>query len=362
MLIIVACKSSDSASLKRFSPASGFVVMHGRTLTAPDSSIVLIGSASFIEYRFSGTASAVWLKNIADGDDYNYVAAELDDQYIGRWKITGDSAVRFPLKASSSQEHTVRIFKATEAANGQVVVTGIEAHALLSLPAATHKKIEFIGNSITCGMANDTKDIPCGKGRWYDQHNAYWAYGPRVARALQTDFMLSSVSGIGIYRNWNSDGPVMPQVYESAFLSVDSSVKWHFDRYVPDVVSIALGTNDFSDGDGIKERLPFDSAAFIEQYVRFIGRLYSLYPHSQFVLLNSPMVPGSKGVLLDTCLNSIAAQIALAFPARKPVAVFHFKPMSPKGCSSHPDIDDHAIMANELIPFFRMLLQGSDSK
>ena len=104
--------------------------------------------------------------------------------------------------------------------------------------------IEFIGNSITCGAAADPSEVPCGSGEYHDQHNAYYAYGPRVARALNTNFLLSSVSGAGIYRNWNSDGPALPLLFEQSDLRENSSRPWNFDLYSPDIVSIALGTND----------------------------------------------------------------------------------------------------------------------
>ncbi len=74
----------------------------------------------------------------------------------------------------------------------------------LKVPAAS--LIEFIGNSITCGAAADPSEVPCGTGVYHDQHNAYYAYGPRVARALAANYIVRSVSGSGIYRNWNSDG------------------------------------------------------------------------------------------------------------------------------------------------------------
>ena len=52
------------------------------------------------------------------------------------------------------------------------------------IPNSNAPLIEFIGNSITCGAAADVSEVPCGSGVDYDQHNAYYAYGPRVARML----------------------------------------------------------------------------------------------------------------------------------------------------------------------------------
>src|ERR1700729_3088658 len=65
-------------------------------------------------------------------------------------------------------EHLVTICKATEGI-GWVEFEGVYADALLPAPALPDRKIEFIGNSITCGFGNDTSGIPCGQGEWYDQ-------------------------------------------------------------------------------------------------------------------------------------------------------------------------------------------------
>jgi hypothetical protein len=81
---------------------------------------------------------------------------------------------------------------------------------------------------------------------------------------------MSSGSGIGIYRNWNSDGPSMPQVYEKLDFQEKSSQLWDFKAYSPQVVSIGLGTNYLSAGDSKNLRPPLDSARYVSSYLQFI--------------------------------------------------------------------------------------------
>ena len=125
-------------------------------------------------------------------------------------------------------------------------------------------------------MGMDTSEIPCGSGVWYDHHNAYLAYGPLIARELNADWLLSSVSGIGMFRNWNSPGPTMPEVYQNLYLNTDSTVVWNAQTYIPDLISICLGTNDFSDGDGSYERTDLDSATFVNRYIQFVKFIRNL--------------------------------------------------------------------------------------
>ncbi len=49
---------------------------------------------------------------------------------------------------------------------------------LVTIKPEKRKKIEFIGNSITCGAQSDPSDIPCDEGEYMDHQYAYLAYGP----------------------------------------------------------------------------------------------------------------------------------------------------------------------------------------
>jgi lysophospholipase L1-like esterase len=286
------------------------------------------------------------------------VLVELDSQDKGRIKVDGNTAKPYTIKATTNNSsHLLRLFKATESHNGVVVLTGIQGNGITAADHPTRKKIEFIGNSITAGMSSDPREFPCGTGTWYDQHNAYLAYGPRVARAIGIDFMVSAVSGIGIYRNWNTLAPTMPQVYESAYLEIDSAQRWDFTKYTPDIVTICLGTNDFSDGDGKAPRLPFDSAVYIKTYIDFLGNIYKHYPSTQIALLTSPMLGGEKRDLMFACLQTVKGKVKERYASKLPIEIFQFNPMIPKGCGYHPDINDHEILAKEIEPFLRNLLK-----
>lgn len=315
---------------------------------------VLISAASMVEIAFSGDSCQILLNKTNPSGERSYVSIELDGAYMGRIMLDQNSSTPYTVKADTeAKEHQLKIYKATEAQNGNVIFGGVRAQTLYQLPKSPTKYIEFIGNSITCGMGIDWKEIPCDSGSWYDQHNAYWAYGPRVARALDAQFVLSAVSGIGMYRNWNGEGPDMPEVYDNLYLNTENKAKWNPKKHNPDLVSICLGTNDFSDGDGTNERKPFDPRLFVNEYVAFVKRIYKRYPGTQVCLLTSPMVSGEKGKLFLDCLKSVKAKISKDLPDNKEIAIYNFDSVVPHGCSYHPDKDDHDKMAKLLIPFYK---------
>lgn len=330
----------------------------GRVDVQKENKVVLIGTASSVSFNFTGNECAVSLQSIDSWEHQNYIVLELDGKYLGKYTVQKGAPQSFPVKVTSNKKvHNLKIYKATEATMGNVVFLGTTAK-LTTIKAKKKKKIEFIGDSITCGAANDPSEIPCDKGEYFDHHNGYFAYGPILSRTIDVDYLLSSVSGIGIYRNWNDQGPevpIMPAVYENLYLTKDTSKPKYDFAFQPEIISIALGTNDFSNGDGKKERSHFDPENYVSNYVNFIKMLYKHNPNAQLVLTNSPMVNGEKAVIFENCLSKIKAEFD-ADKIHKPILIFKFKPMTPSGCSGHPNIAEHKIMAAEYGPFLKKLL------
>jgi hypothetical protein len=112
-----------------------------------------------------------------------------------------------------------------------------------------------------------------------------------------------------------------------------------------------------SNGDGKKVRLPFDSAKFVNNYIKFVELVKSKYPISQITLLSSSIVTAARRITLQNCLTDVKYKIDSLYPSDKPIALYFFKEMKGRGCTGHPSVEDHAILAEELIPFFKNLLK-----
>ena len=330
----------------------------GRVEKLPNNNVVLIGTASSVAFNFTGTECTITLQSVDSWEHHNYVSLVLDGKYIGKLRIEKGAPQSFPVKVTSDKkEHTLEIYKTTEAQSGGVLFAGTTAK-LTSITSKKKKKIEFIGDSITCGAASDPSDVPCDKGEYFDHHNGYYAYGPVLSREIGVDYLMSSVSGIGMYRNWNDenkDEGIMPDVYGNLYLTKDNSKPKYEFAFQPDIISIALGTNDFSGGDGKKERLPFNAEKYVSNYINFIKMLYKHNPNVQIVITNSPMVGGDRGVIFEDCLKKVKAAFD-GDKTHKSIQIFKFKPMTPNGCSGHPDVADHKVLADEYAPFLKKLL------
>lgn len=351
VIILYGCKPEQPPQNQYYESQDNVFTYSGRTLKSSEGT-KLITSASSVRATVYGDTVTVFLKS--DDSIHHYVAVELNKDYMGRFRIYKDT-LKFHLPQKDSA-NTISIYKETEAANGAIIFNGFRAKRVEKASEKKRVKIEFIGDSITCGMGADTSKIGCEEGEWFDQHSAYMSYGPRVARALGVDYEVNCVSGMGIYRNWNDENePVLPEVYPYLHLNGEHGKRAEIDKEnAPELVSIALGTNDFSFGDGEKERLPFNAETFKKNYTEFVEMIFKIYPATSIALISSPMVAQEEGGhLLD-----ILKEIKNKFPDR-PIEVFEFKTMNLQGCFNHPSVAEHEIISEKLIPFYKKMLNNN---
>ncbi len=295
----------------------------------------------YIKAKFKGSVCEL-LVNDQElwGKNHNYIEIQIDNNKPFKIQTTGKENRLVVADKLSQGEHIITICKNTESNIGYLEFIGLRCAALLPLPPKPARKIEFIGNSITCGASTDLSDIPCGKGVWQDQHNAYLSYGPTVARKLYAQWVLSAVSGIGLIHSCCGLPITMPQVFDKIELRGDS-LQWDFKRYQPDVVTICLGQND-----GLQ-----DSIKFCGAYVDFISRLRTFYPSAEFILLSSPMGDAKLTAMLKNYLAGITRKVKAK--GDKKLSTYVYKKQYRNGCDSHPDLAEHKQIADELGSFIK---------
>jgi hypothetical protein len=348
--------SSFMADLTTYPANDERIHIMGRHEVDSNGSIKFGASGVSFYFRFEGTTLEIELEDeFRYGNANNIFTVILNGEETHRFKIQPGQS-RFTLANDlKSAEHELILVKTTEGANGWTRLKSIRTEKLLESKPLPNRYIEFIGDSITSGMAADERFVKCGEGDWMDQHNSWSSYGSIIARNLNAQFMLTSVSGMGMHRNWNAPAPVMPDRYESIFSDpADSLTKWDFSQFKADVVVIALGTNDFSDGDRPDPRPAPVADEFKSQYLNFLIAIRQKYPLARILMLNSPLIDPHRNELLTQWLIELKAERAAAGDPN--VYVFEFKEQYPSGCSGHPNLVEHAAMAELLIPVVGSLL------
>ncbi|THD69854.1 hypothetical protein E7Z59_05875 [Robertkochia marina] len=333
-----------------------FFTTFGRTTTAADGSIELISPASAV--RFQARGGALHIRMRTPGNDHAYVLVTVNGEPENKYKIKGKGLTA--VEVGFEDENTwyeIGIHKLTEAHNGAIVFIDADAQQIKESVYKKDLQIEFIGNSITCGYGADTADIPCGTDVNYDQHNAWKGYAVQVANSIDADYNLSAISGIGIYRNYRADRKeVMPDVYGNLYLDEGRRARWNQEGWDPDIVSVCLGTNDFSKGSDPENRAPFDPEKFTAAYIRFLEELDRRYPDAAFGLLTSPMLDAEQNRILSDCLFRVKDH----FGSSEVIEVFEFRDRYISGCAGHPDLKEHELMAQQLQPFYRSLLNNRE--
>ena len=352
----ISCKPAPM-KLDTFPAYYPRLLWYGRTLENNAGHRALVGSASSLKFRFFGDSAIVWMQNVSPNGNPNYITLIVDGKRHDRMAITSDTMTAFNMPITTKAEtHDIEIYKETEPYCGQVLISAVEAFGMGEFPWPRMKQIEFIGNSIMAGMGADTNIAPCGEGNWCAQHNAYDAFGPQIARALDCRYIITAVSGMGMYRNWNTDGPVMKDVYESMKLSPDATTeRFVYGAYKPDLIITCVGSNDLSDGDGVTPRLPFDSTKFINAYLDFMMMIHAQQPQAKWLLLNGPVNEPAKDEMFRACLKSVQQQAAAKMPGIM-VDTFFFELLEAAGCDGHPDVAQHTAMAIQLTTKVKSML------
>ncbi|GAB3412794.1 hypothetical protein GCM10027516_01110 [Niabella aquatica] len=296
---------------------------------------------AYFEFAFTGdTCRLILADELRYGVQHNYIEIQLDNEPALRLRLQSNRDTITLIPILKKKKHTLLVAKNTEASIGYIDVIGVQASAIAFHKSSGNCLIEFIGDSITCGASADTSLVKCGAGRWEDQHNAYMAYGPVTARKLHADWILSSVSGIGLMHSCCNMTILMPQVFDKIDTGKDS-VQWDFKRYTPRVVAICLGQND-----GIQ-----DAGAFEKKYVAFTRQVRLYYPQATIVLMTSPMADERLKFFMAQRLKNV--ELELRRNGDNNITYFVFKGRYISGCDYHPSVNEHSQIAAELATFFQ---------
>jgi lysophospholipase L1-like esterase len=316
------------------------VLLIGRFDTSDSAGPKFAWSATTIKANFEGTDISVNLKSNGD----NWFNVIIDN--VVRTPVNITSSTSMPMLLASgltSGTHSVELVRRTEAWVGEVQFLGFSVSdgKLLSPPSAASRRIEFIGDSITCGYGNE------GTSQYQSfttkNENAYLTYGSVTARALDADQITVAWSGKGVVRNYGGDTTeMMPEIY-SRILPYNTTLTWDARQWIPQAVVINLGTNDFSTG------VP-DKTEFTTTYSKLARQIRSQYSDAHIYCALGPMLNGDNLINARNYLNMVVEQLQAAGDSK-----IHFIEFAMQdgtlgyGEDWHPSIATHAQMANQLV-------------
>ncbi|MEN8904678.1 MAG: SGNH/GDSL hydrolase family protein [Clostridiales bacterium] len=298
-------------------------------------------SASTIKANFIGTSIGIKIKRYNTWHE-NFLGAIVDGGELIKLKIDEDGIFEIKTKLSKKR-HTIEIIKMDEGMSGDLQFLGfeIENGKLLNPPKDSKRKIEFIGDSITCGYGIETDDPEAPWGS--NLCNTYTAYPAITARNLEADFSTICWSGTGIYRNWEGKKEEVMPIYYWRTLSKDPENLWNFKGKDPQILVINLHTNDFSVG------IP-DRKEFTDSYKNFINEIRKEYKCTYIYCVVGGMIYGDKLISAREYVeNGVVGDLNNS--GDKKIGYFEFSGYKEEygfGGGWHPSSVQHQIMADEL--------------
>lgn len=294
-----------------------------------------------------------------DGDaNINYFEVLVDGESKGRIEIKHGRHSYDLTKFLAEGKHELALFKRTESFVGICGFHGFKGQGdFFELVENEKLRLEFIGNSITCGYGNglSVPMPPEGNpttGFTGINENNFLSYSSIVGRALNAEVNHVCYSGRGVFRNYDgTEDFTIPKTYHKIIPDEPGS-KWGFENWTPDVVLINLGTNDFAKD----PELPLTDSLLQETFRRFLLMIRNYYPESRVVLLGSPMItdvypPRAKHA---TRMRTIQKGLVAEFNKKGRLNYFYheFEPqLPPYGEDWHPAAHTHQKMSESLIQF-----------
>lgn len=317
------------------SAATPEVAFVGRVDRSEAGVVKFAWSGSAIRFRFEGTEATVSL------DDNGRFFTVVVDGQLGPTLATSSGPGSYKVASDLAPgEHEVSLYRRTEASFGPTRFLGLDLGAgkLLAPPKAASRRIEIIGDSITCGYGNEGPDQFCNFSA--DTENHYLTYGSIAARNLGADLITVAWSGKGVIYNYDNDkNDPLPALYDRT-LPADPGSAWDF-SWQPDAVVINLGTNDFStDGDP-------SEGEFAGAYEALLVRLREKYPSAFILALVPTLLSGNDLAQAEAYVNKAVS--ARQGAGDKNVEAYSMAVQSDGwGCDWHPSLKTHANMGESL--------------
>ncbi|MBE6886117.1 MAG: hypothetical protein E7486_04125 [Ruminococcaceae bacterium] len=186
-------------------------------------------------------------------DNHPYIGIILDGKRQEDIVVRGDGWVTLA-EGLSAGKHTLQVVKLNESMLNSI---GIEKFRLpsngklLAPPELPNRKIEIIGDSITCGYGNiPPYNAPALTSAIED---GLQTYGSFIKEHFSADVRIESISGGAVYRDYLGNVSALFSKYKQC--DYYDITPYDFSEWTPELVIINLGTNDFGQGSTREEFL-----------------------------------------------------------------------------------------------------------
>ncbi len=278
---------------------------------------VFVYPCTSVNIRFTGNQLKIHVENHRVYWN-NYLGCILDGkQFSLPLPEKGEALLEIPVEQTEREEHEALFFKRQDACH-EVKILGIELEdsaRLLTPQKKSERRIEVYGDSVSAGEVSEAVDFvgcedPAHQGEY---SNSWYSYAWMTARKLHAEIHDIVQGGIALLdqTGWfcapdgipcrtedevcssgvhgvpdTRMGTGMETIWDKIRYRLDLGkvLDWEFERYIPQLVIVALGQNDSHPEDYMKvESQGKKAEKWRRHYKTFLGKLRKVYPEAHIV-------------------------------------------------------------------------------
>lgn len=300
-------------------------------------------SASSIEFTLTGSSkielNGSWSNHSNDVYFTVYINGARQNKRVKFTYLDRSAVIAEGLNYKNT--YTIKLVRETEEKYGQFIARSLNIGYLgrmLDAPAQKNLYIEFIGDSITCGLGSlhgylaedgltvlDNSSGRCADTSQYGTsfcEDATNSYAYLAAQTLNADCKFISYSGIGVTSTWGN-------VPMSEYFATRKSTARH-----PDLVVINLGTND--------RFVSANTDSYIDGVKALIGQVRTAYPNTKII-----WATGLMGDAYDTYTKTAIESL------EDKTNIYRFDGLTANtdGHNGHPTKEGAKVAAKELVDY-----------
>jgi lysophospholipase L1-like esterase len=354
VLVLAACTKQDtpaprSAAPQASPPVTGMMAAAavptalaptvrfiGRVDASDPSAVQMAWPGTAIVARFKGTTLTAHLKEESGTVGHDFIQVILDGETKQVIELDPKKESYVVAEGLAEGNHDITLYKRTEAKVGTISFLSFEGATLLPAPPASSRRIELIGDSITTGYGNEGPGAACGFTP--KEENEYVTYGALVGRMLNAEHHTLAWSGKTIGQ--------MTDYYERTLPTHENS-RWDFTSWIPQVVVVNVGTNNFALVDP-------GEARYVRLYTNLVQRVRKAYPEALIVCALGPMLTdvypeGHHNLTIARrYMQTAVAKMKETDPKVELLEFPEQKHSDGLGCGFHPSPKTHQLMAERL--------------
>jgi Carbohydrate esterase 2 N-terminal/GDSL-like Lipase/Acylhydrolase family len=339
-LVAFFCLSGPAHGAESMTAGDVRVARMGRSVDAGAGAVRFAYPGVSFFVRFEGTSLAL---DAASTGDKSYLDVIVDGavrtlhvEPAGRRHVLAEALPR--------GVHTAQVLHRSETWHGTVTLGTFATDGHFAAPPELPaRRLMFLGDSVTCGEALERTPPGPKQPVWW---NPRVSYGMLAGTALGAQVHLVCHGGRGLVRSWNGrmDEFNLGRLYELAIADPARPQAWDQRHYAPDLIVSAIGTNDFNQG--IPER-----ETYVREYVRLVRTLRRDHPQARIVLTEGAILNGEKKAVLRAYIDETIRQVG---DTRVGSVMSRHYPGD--AADAHPTREQHAFMAEDLVPQLRALM------